>query len=165
MTVSDTFQAGLITASAILNAGIEVVFTAESSITLQQGFHAVAGVDFLAQIAPCASNFNSEAELYSFATIPTSTNLQPTKNKLEVFPNPFRNSTTLAYHLTTPSPVKLDIFDTTGKIVKRLINNQLANNGYYQNTLSKEFIDSGFYIARLAIGNEVFLKKLVVLER
>jgi len=165
MTVSDTFRAEIITSSAVLGVGTEVAFYAETSITLQQGFHAVPGVDFLAQITPCPNNFNSEDELYSFSNIQLAENLPPVEDKLAIYPNPLHSSTTLAYHLTTPAPVKLDIVDTNGKMVKRLINNPLVNSGQYQTTLSKASIDGGFYIVRLAIGNEVFIKKLVVLER
>ncbi len=163
-TVSETFQAGLITSSAILGTGIEIVYSAETCITLEEGFHATAGADFLAEIAPCSSNFNGEEELYSFSGIQLPENIHLAENKLEVYPNPFHSSTTLAYHLTVPAFVNLDIFDTTGKIVKNLINNRLDNDGQYQTTLSKKAINSGFYIARLAIGNEIFVKKLVVLD-
>ncbi len=163
ITVSDTFQAGVITSSASLATGIEVGYFAETYITLKQGFHAVAGADFLAQIAPCSSNnFVNQEELYAFAKGQTS--LLPERNKLEVYPNPFHTTTTLAYHLTTTAPVQLDIFDTKGKVIKNLINKQLVNKGHYQITLSKESIESGFYITRLVIGKEVFVKKIVVLE-
>ena len=162
---ADTFTAGAITSNAILSSGIEVGFFAENSITLTTGFHAVAGSDFLAKIAACpADNVTSSAiPIFANTYLPVSTvQLQTT---LTVYPNPFQSSTTLAFDLIQPAPVQLTIFDATGSMVKKLIHNQFMDHGQHEILFNTEGVDNGFYMARLQVGSEVLLKKMVLLGR
>ncbi len=164
-TQSDTLTAGSIISNSVLTTGISIGYHAENSVTLTTGFHAVAGVNFLAKIVPCPVDFTTESAIPSFAetNLPTTTLKLP--NTLTVYPNPFQSSATLAFSLTESSEIQLAIFDATGKKVKTLIHRQAMDSGNYEFLFSKERLKNGFYLARLQIGQEVFLQKMVLLGK
>jgi len=165
LTTPDTFQAGVITSTATLSTGIATGYFAEKSITLNSGFHAPAGVDFLAKITTCAYDFAPTIEfpVFANANLPPSTPLQ--QNTLMIYPNPFTYQTTLAYELKQPNKVQLAIFDATGRNVSTLVDNQLSDSGKYELLFSNEYLESGFYIARLQVGRTVKLQKMILLGK
>jgi hypothetical protein len=68
-------------------------------------------------------------------------------------PNPTRGSTILAYTLSAPSPVRLEIFDAAGRLVRILVAGEQAA-GWYQPVWqgtdeSGRSVLSGIYFARL----------------
>lgn len=162
---ADTFTAGIITSSTVLSSGIPIGFFAENSITLTAGFHAVAGSDFLAKIATCPADNATSWPLPVFANTYLPTAPVKLQTTLIVYPNPFQSSTTLAFDLVQPAPVQLDIFDATGSMVKTLIDHPLMDSGLHELIFSKEHLENGFYMARLQVGSEVLLQKMVLLGR
>jgi hypothetical protein len=79
------------------------------------------------------------------------------------FPNPFNPSTTIAYSLPTASKVVLTVFDISGRVVRTLVNETQAA-GTYRATLNADGLASGVYIYRLAAGNQIAARKLVLLK-
>ena len=57
--------------------------------------------------------------------VPTTSGLDPN------FPNPFNASTQIAYHLASPGPVRLEIYNVLGQPVRTLVN-QSQPAGFYQ---------------------------------
>lgn len=99
---------------------------------------------------------------------------------LENFPNPFRSTTTIHYILPTVSnqqpaisgqkkiPVKLTVYDITGRLVKTLINENLESrvsrvqwNGKNEKGME---VPSGIYLYRLTSGDFISTKKLILLR-
>ncbi|KAA0250397.1 MAG: T9SS C-terminal target domain-containing protein, partial [Chlorobiota bacterium] len=76
------------------------------------------------------------------------------------YPNPFNPSTTIEYKLKARSRVRLDIYNSSGELVKTMINKEQAG-GYYSLTVSAEDIaapgnnagglSSGVYIYRINV--------------
>ncbi len=163
ITQADTFQATTITASSTIAASIDVAYLAETSITLTNGFHAEANSNFLAQIAPCPEGFSTASNQEFYSQLQTSTIKLEEKSSLTVFPNPFQDYATLVYQTPKETSVKLDIYNSSGKVVNTLVNNELTPKGQHKIEFSPTNQQGGFYIARLQIGSEVLLKKMVII--
>lgn len=67
------------------------------------------------------------------------------------YPNPFNAVTRFNYSLSENAQIKLNIYDLSGKLVKKLVNN-IQNAGTYSVTLNANNLASGIYIARLDIS-------------
>ena len=70
---------------------------------------------------------------------------------LDVFPNPFNPTTTFAFALPESLPVRLTIFDLTGRQVAELINEELPA-GRYEIPFDASNLASGVYLYRMAAG-------------
>ncbi len=110
---------------------------------LPVGCSSVAGADYH---PPLASDFR----------------LQP------CFPNPFNPTTTISFELTYDAIVNLAIHDARGELVRTLV------SGYYQAGISSKVwhgkddhgqaVASGLYFARLTIGDQSDVRKMVLLR-
>ncbi|MCP4548300.1 MAG: T9SS type A sorting domain-containing protein [bacterium] len=88
------------------------------------------------------------------------------------FPNPFNPTTEIALATPTGSsslPVKLNIYDVQGRLVRNLFNGKLAHgikrsftwNGKSNDGLS---VGSGIYFSRVEMGDQEFSQKMVLLK-
>ena len=68
------------------------------------------------------------------------------------YPNPFNPVTMIRYHLSINSDVTLDVFDTTGKKIKKLIMG-LQNAGSYNVLFDGSGLPSGVYFYRLTTSS------------
>lgn len=105
----------------------------------------------------------------------TATNVQnqnaalPEKFELmQNFPNPFNPATTITYSLANNTSVVLQIFDTYGRLIKTLINqNQAA--GFHRviwdgKTAAGEIAASGIYLYKMAASDFVQTRKMALLH-
>lgn len=71
------------------------------------------------------------------------------------YPNPFNESSLLAYQLPAPAPVWLRILDSQGREILRLLQGDTQTAGRHEQWLDvNSFPASGLYIAELRVGNE-----------
>lgn len=85
-------------------------------------------------------------------------------NGVEVFPNPFRGTTTLKYALTLNTQVTIELFDAAGKLVATPVNAK-QNSGSYQveiSTLGQ--VAGGVYTLRITANGETTTLKIVDLK-
>lgn len=83
-------------------------------------------------------------------------------------PNPFTRSTTLQYQLAGPGPVRIEIYDAAGRLVRSLL------NGYQESGQSRVEWDGcnasgarvgpGVYFGRLLTGNDAVSQRMIVLK-
>jgi len=90
-------------------------------------------------------------------SIPTQIVLYPN------YPNPFNASTILRYTIPQISPVRLDIYDCRGCLIKTLVNS-LQEAGTYETHFESRSYPSGIYIYRLKCGKQSQTGKMVVLK-
>jgi hypothetical protein len=77
------------------------------------------------------------------------------------YPNPFNPQTVIEYTLPISAPVKLTVFDATGKQVSVLVSeNQSA--GTYTVPFDGSSLASGVYFYRLAAGHNVVTQKMLL---
>ncbi len=79
------------------------------------------------------------------------------------YPNPFNPTTVISYQLSAVSNVSLKVYDILGREVATLVNEK-QNAGSYSVTFDGSRLASGVYFYKLAAGNFVSVKKLVVLK-
>ena len=75
------------------------------------------------------------------------------------YPNPFNPSTSIRYGISTPSIVKLEVFNTLGQVVSTLVNSVPKEAGYHLatwNALTEDGapVSSGLYLYRLSVYPE-----------
>ena len=79
------------------------------------------------------------------------------------YPNPFNGFTNLGYEIVREGPVRIDLFNLRGQVVKNLVN-ELKPTGHHLVNLNAEGLASGIYYARLTSGGEAFTRKLTLLK-
>lgn len=82
---------------------------------------------------------------------------------LQNFPNPFNPSTNIKFRLDKKSPVRLNLYNMLGELVKELINKELYS-GEHIFTFHSGNLPSGVYVYQLATNNIATSKKLVILK-
>jgi len=103
-----------------------------------------------------------------FITDPSSTSVQdrliPTEFTLyQNYPNPFHLTTVIEYELTTPSPVRLEIFSVEGRRVATLVNT-VENAGIHTVQYDAKKLGNGVYFYKLISGEFVKTMKMVVMR-
>ena len=116
------------------------------------------------QVTYCAS----PPPFSSFAR-PTSIELSESPDLVESnivkqnFPNPFASETKISYHVTSPSKVKLIIYDTLGRELDVLVDDY-NYPGAYEITWKPRSISSGIYLYKMTIGEQEQTRKLIYLK-
>jgi hypothetical protein len=95
--------------------------------------------------------------LYEPETRPVAVSLHPN------YPNPFNPSTTLRYDLDEPGPVRLEVYDLTGRRVALLVDGP-APAGRHTAEFNAAGLASGFYIARLNAGGTIQHRKMLLVR-
>ncbi|MDP2363544.1 MAG: DUF5666 domain-containing protein [Ignavibacteria bacterium] len=79
------------------------------------------------------------------------------------YPNPFNPSTIISFTILTNQLVTLKVFNALGEEVKTLVNGNLAK-GTHNVSFDAQGLSSGFYLYRLESGNQVQVKKMMLLK-
>jgi len=79
------------------------------------------------------------------------------------FPNPFRESSTIAYRVEESQPITLTVWDVSGKRIATLAEG-MHDPGYYEHTLRAGSLPSGPYFARLETAQGVQSHRMVLLK-
>ncbi len=79
------------------------------------------------------------------------------------YPNPFNPETTIAYELPETEHVILKIYDTTGREIIKLVD-QEQETGYYEVDFSGDQLPSGIYICQITAGPYTQTMKLTLLK-
>ena len=83
-------------------------------------------------------------------------------------PNPFNSTTQITYHLATPGPVRLVIYNIVGQVVATLVDG-FQETGAYQAAWDGrdwrgERVVSGVYLYRLQAGAFDEVRKMTILQ-
>jgi hypothetical protein len=81
--------------------------------------------------------------------------------EMTTFPNPFSGQANVRFNLDAPSKVTIDIFDITGKSVRRIDAGQRAA-GVNTIEIQQDGMNSGIYILRMNAGNNSGITKISV---
>ncbi len=78
-------------------------------------------------------------------------------------PNPFAGTTRIPYEVAAAGPVRLAVYDVTGREVAVLVDGVLAPSAY-EATFDARGLASGVYVVRLVAGGEALSSRLTVLR-
>lgn len=79
------------------------------------------------------------------------------------YPNPFNQTTTIAYHLDIPARVELSIYNLMGQKIVDLVSDQQAP-GIYRIPWDAEHCASGIYLVRLMVAGQIQHRKLILIR-
>ena len=79
------------------------------------------------------------------------------------YPNPFNPSTSIRYGLPEAMPVRLEVYNTLGQLVAKLVNGE-EPAGYHEVRFDASNLASGMYVYRLQAGNVVQSRKLMLVR-
>jgi len=79
------------------------------------------------------------------------------------YPNPFNPSTTISFAIPKSANVELSVYNVLGEKVAELVNGSLSA-GYHSVTFDASYLTSGIYIYRISAGNNVSVKKMMLMK-
>jgi len=83
------------------------------------------------------------------------------QNHINIFPNPFSTSTTIAFELTQPGKVELKIYNQLGELIEVI--QKSTQPGKQKLTWDAKDLPSGIYFIRIQVGNELITRKMIKL--
>ena len=83
---------------------------------------------------------------------------------LQNFPNPFNPATMINFVIPQKSRVSLNIYDLSGKLVSKLIDNELRTEGNYSYEFDGSTLSSGMYVYKLSAGRFTETRKMILLK-
>ncbi len=98
----------------------------------------------------------------ALATVPTkvSENSQQQISKINLFPNPAQDITSISYYLSSTQKVTIELMDITGKIIKTFVNENYEA-GPHSSILDLKGIQSGVYFVKTSLNGEKISQKLI----
>lgn len=115
-----------------------------------------------------AASSQDTVTLHGFGDNPTA--IEPVDNTLpnhftlyQNYPNPFNPTTTIKFAVAENAFVKITIFNQTGQIVTRLVN-QTLNPGYYQVEFSAQNLATGIYFYEMQTKNFKETRKMLLVK-
>jgi len=102
-------------------------------------------------------------ELYRVASVVAVEQAQAGSEevRIETYPNPTTGSTTLAYHLARPSPVRVSVYNALGREVAVVVDAE-RQAGVHTEAIDMARLAPGVYAIRLAANGSVHTRRLVV---
>ncbi|GBD92340.1 hypothetical protein BMS3Abin04_03075 [bacterium BMS3Abin04] len=80
------------------------------------------------------------------------------------YPNPFNPTTTIKFTVPEKSELSISVFDITGKLVSKLIDNAEFSAGEYKVTFDASNLASGTYIYRMRTKSQNISKKMILIK-
>lgn len=160
VTVETEYQ---ITASAAITTplftGSKIMFDAGTYIQLNPGTFINAGTVFSTKIEGCKNggdaNLTGEEEDVEERGQQETTQEEtpPAITTFAVAPNPSSGHTTVSFSTLSEGPIRLELYDITGKKVRCLSDNPLAGSGEHQISFDASTLPAGLYLISLQADN------------
>ncbi|MCC6475516.1 T9SS type A sorting domain-containing protein [bacterium] len=87
----------------------------------------------------------------------------PRSTQLRVFPNPFNSVTTLFVELSEPEPIRLQVYDINGRLVRQIVEQTALPPNYVARFDGTE-LPSGSYYLYLTTPQETVVKRCILLR-
>ena len=162
---SNNYQvAQTITSKGTVNAGTSVGFQAGESITLEPGFHAVEGSDFIAKIGTCYLSIIRKERVAitegSTNNIDLASNLPLADVQLQVLPNPLQTEAIIQFYLPTSSTATIRVANLTGQLLSQ--QTIKTTKDWNQTTLDASELSEGLYYIILQTNDGIWTEKIMV---
>ena len=83
---------------------------------------------------------------------------------INIYPNPFSNTTTLQFVLPENDNVKIDIIDISGKQIQTLFNGDVNKDQQYTVSFNGEKLATGIYMYKMTTLNDVYTGKIILIK-
>lgn len=152
--------------SIIVLGSTTVTFVAGTSITLNPGFTVEDNANFTAEIGTCSTILDTEQEAVSRSNTTNKgeeiLSKNDKKNTLTIFPNPVTNSATIGFQLFTEGEVNLGLYNSTGQLLKIVLDRQVSAEGFHQHNLATSNMENGVYYLYMSTTEGVITKKIIL---
>ncbi len=85
-----------------------------------------------------------------------------------VYPNPFKTQNTIRYTVPSVKPVRLSVYDVSGRLIRKLVDTKQTTGTYSvvwdATDHAGQYVNSGIYFSILNIGGETVQQKIVLLK-
>lgn len=111
-------------------------------------------------------NSSTSYQLYLESSFPASVDSSELANEFRLaqnYPNPFNPSTTIRFDLFDTSPVSLQIFDISGRLVETIVDRELTP-ARYEYSFSSTGLASGVYLYRLKTSGRQEIRKMTIIK-
>ncbi len=82
---------------------------------------------------------------------------------LAAYPNPFNPTTTIRYAIPRGGPVKVEVYDAVGRLVRTLLNRE-EKAGTYETVFDARDFASGVYYCRLTAAGQTLTDRLMLVK-
>lgn len=165
----NTVRGGHGCTTTINPASWSVTFEAAKSVILEEGFTALEGSKFYAQIDPCNISYwvksasASVNDHYDGGEFPADLLSQESINII-ASPSPFSNVFEVKVDLTGDMELQLDMYDASGRLVKSISPRKQMQAGAVTFKVDGSELPSGLYLIRGAAGNQALEKKVMKIQ-
>ncbi len=116
-----------------------------------------------------ASRSDALYRMWRYTGIPENeAGVKPLRFSIVAYPNPFNAQVAIAFSIETDAEIKLDIFDITGKVVRKLGDGFYSKGNYIAlwdgRTDKRGELPSGIYFAKLTANGRSTMVKLILLK-
>lgn len=85
-------------------------------------------------------------------------------NNIQIYPNPFNPETTISFSLEYAAEVVIDIYNSKGQKIKRILNDRLDQGLNKVSWKADRDTPSGIYFAKISMGSETEIKKMILMK-
>lgn len=110
-----------------------------------------------------AQNVNFDGTLGNILGIINQTGTAENYSLSQNYPNPFNPETTIKFSIQHPGSVLLKIFDSEGREISTLVNNDMSS-GEYEVSFDASHFSSGIYFYQLTSGSFTETKKMTLIK-
>jgi hypothetical protein len=140
------------------SAEAEVIYTVRSSVGLPVAGSAEDASNKMTALAPSTQTSASTAKRQPDPERPLAFGIN------SVSPNPFNPVCEIEFEVGEETAVELDIYDISGRLVSRLIDNEEMPAGVYRISWDGAENPSGTYLARFTASGKTDVRRLVYLK-
>ena len=80
------------------------------------------------------------------------------------YPNPFNPITKIDYSVPSPERISIYLYDNSGRLIKKLINNKFHLQEHYTLEINGQNLSSGVYFIQLISSTKILSKKITILK-
>jgi len=102
-------------------------------------------------------------QLINSEPAPESNLTAPTEFSVTNFPNPFNPVTKIYYNLPIPGNVNIEIYSSTGQMIKELVS-EFKYEGNYVTDFDGSNLSSGVYFYKIQTNNFSQTKRMILLK-
>ena len=139
----------------------------DNNYSLMSANQLISGQQVIVWAVTNASSNKTALQVQSKVSSPTGVDETPVvANEFALeqnYPNPFNPTTMISFTIQADQFVTLKVFNALGEEVRTLVNSNLAK-GTHNISFNADGLSSGFYLYRLESGNQVQVRKMMLLK-
>ena len=140
----------IVSEATVKNENLYTVYNAGKYVCLNPSFEAEYGSNFVAYIAGCESPTLRKNSIFSSV------------QNFKVYPNPVSAQAVISYELNNDSKVSFSLFDTTGKQIATLLQNEQKVAGLHQLSFEVTNLPTGIYYCTMQANEHIETQKVII---